>query len=109
MPIRLGDGTPESRKRLSNALETLWRFTGELFEAGPGEQELIASQAVIETSALTAPWRETVERVFLEATLPMPTGEWMQSGGLVGRHSEHLGHILAELQYLQRTIPGAVW
>jgi len=107
--IRLGDGTDESHRRAQEALDLLWPFTGELFEASEAERTLLASGVAVDPGLLGAVWRETVSRVAAEATLTLPTDGWMQRGGRDGRHSEHLGHLLTDLQYLQRTHPGATW
>ena len=102
--IRLGDGTEESHKKMLNAIDGLWRYTGELFEAADYEKEM-----GIELSAIKKEWLEKVILVFDEATLPVPENVFMQTGGKQGVHTEHLGYILTELQYLQRTYPGATW
>ena len=88
--IRLGDGTDESHRRARNAVESLWPYTGEI-------------------AADRAAWLRAVTPVLTRATLPLPPDAWMQSGGRTGRHTEHLGHLLAEMQILPRTFPGAVW
>ena len=93
--IRLGDGTQESHRRAQTAVDALWPYTGEMFEGG--------------NAKLRAEWDETVAAVLAEATLTRPADGWMQSGGRRGRHSEHLGYILAELQFLQRAYPDAKW
>lgn len=107
--IRLGDGTSESHRRAQAAAEDLWAFTGEMFEVDDGERELIAAGVAIDPESLRGPWRRTIEEVFGRATLKLPSSEWAQKGGRAGRHSEHLGHLLTELQYLQRTYPDATW
>ncbi|MDC7788328.1 phenylacetate-CoA oxygenase subunit PaaC [Rhodoplanes sp. TEM] len=107
--VRLGDGTAESHARIVRALEKLWPFTGELFETDDVEREMIAAGIAVDPAALRDTWRGTVSAVLARATLTMPEDGWMQSGGRGGRHSEHLGHLLAELQSMQRTIPGATW
>ncbi len=107
--IRLGDGTDESHLRTIEAIETMWPFTGELFDADEAEQVLIAEGVAVDPDVLRAGWNATVDRVFAEATLTRPSGTWMQHGGRSGRHSEHLGHLLTEMQHLQRTYPGATW
>jgi ring-1,2-phenylacetyl-CoA epoxidase subunit PaaC len=107
--IRLGDGTAESHRRAAAALEALWPFTGEMFEADAAEQALQAEGAVIDPASLRPAWDATLARVLEEATLARPAGTWMQRGGRSGRHSEHLGHLLAEMQHLQRSYPGATW
>lgn len=100
--IRLGDGTDESHRRTQSAIDDLWAYTGELFAAD--ENDVMPN-----TSLLRGIWNGTVDTALARATLARPVDGWMQSGGRAGRHSEHLGHLLAELQYLQRTYPGAAW
>jgi len=111
--VRLGDGTAESHARMQRALDNLWPYTGELFAADAVDRMLIDAGFVADAPALRAPWRATVERVLAEATLRMPAGEWMQGGhgrgGRQGVHTEHLGHLLTEMQFLQRAYPGARW
>ena len=107
--IRLGDGTDESHERAEAALEELWVYTGELFEADETERSLAASGIAPDASALQESWRNRLEPILREATLKVPDVGFMQSGGRSGRHTEHLGFILADLQYLQRTHPEAVW
>lgn len=100
--IRLGDGTDESHRRTQSAIDDLWAYTGELFAADEGD-------VMPNTSLLRGIWNGTVDTALARATLARPVDGWMQSGGRSGRHSEHLGYLLAELQYLQRTYPGAAW
>jgi len=107
--IRLGDGTAESRRRMLDALEELWPYSGELFETDEVEHELIASGVAVDPERLRASFDATLDRILGQASLPRPRDGWMQTGGRKGRHSEHLGHVLAELQYLQRAYPGATW
>jgi ring-1,2-phenylacetyl-CoA epoxidase subunit PaaC len=108
--IRLGDGTDESRRRMEDALEELWPFTGEMFETDESDRVLIDQGLAPDPAALRPQWDALVARVFGEATLPVPrAGAWMQSGGRRGVHSEHLGHMLATMQHLPRAHPGAVW
>ncbi|MBV9752072.1 MAG: phenylacetate-CoA oxygenase subunit PaaC [Hyphomicrobiales bacterium] len=107
--MRLGDGTPESHRRMAEALEEEWPYTGELFETDRVEHDLIASGVAVDPASLRERFDTTLERVLAEATLARPPAGWMQTGGRQGRHSEHLGHVLAELQYLQRAYPGATW
>lgn len=103
--IRLGDGTEESHKRAQRALDQLWAYTGELFLA---EDEALG-QTVPAPESLRQAWLASVSEVVSKATLRLPEEGWMQQGGREGRHSEHLGHLLSEMQYLPRTYPGAVW
>jgi ring-1,2-phenylacetyl-CoA epoxidase subunit PaaC len=107
--VRLGDGTAESHARAQRALDELWPFTGELFTVPAGERALIDAGIAVDPETLRAPWRAIVTRVVERATLTLPADGWMQRGGREGRHSEHLGHLLSDLQYLQRAIPGATW
>ncbi|MDQ2803936.1 MAG: phenylacetate-CoA oxygenase subunit PaaC [Pseudomonadota bacterium] len=107
--VRLGDGTAESHERAEAALDAFWPFTGELFEADAAEAELIAAGAAPAPAALRQEWDATMSEVLTRATLARPKDGWMQTGGRTGRHSEHLGPLLAELQHLQRTYPGVEW
>lgn len=111
--IRLGDGTAESHARMQRALDRLWPYTGELFAADAIDEALVAAGIAAAAPALRAPWLAAVERVLGEATLALPTGTWMHGsrgrGGRQGVHTEHLGHLLAEMQFLQRAYPGARW
>jgi ring-1,2-phenylacetyl-CoA epoxidase subunit PaaC len=100
--IRLGDGTEESHKRMLKAVEELWRYTGELFEPA-------AYETIVDIALLKNDWLGKVTNIFAEATLPVPEKVFMQSGGKEGKHTEYLGYILTELQYMQRAYPGAQW
>ena len=106
--IRLGDGTEESHRRATDALDRLWRFTGEMFSRDD-EKALIADGTLPDPEAIRPHWEATVARVLMEATLDRPRDGWMQQGGRRGVHTEHLGHMLAVMQHLQRAYPGAVW
>ena len=107
--VRLGDGTDESHARTQEAIEHLWAYTGEMFEIGDDERGLIDAGIAVDVAALKAEWLKIIGDVAAEATLTLPSNDWMQRGGRAGRHSEHLGHILSELQSLQRSFPGATW
>ena len=100
--IRLGDGTEESHQRMTKAIGELWRYTGEMFI--PAEYETI-----VNVSELKAPWQQQVDSTFNEASLTPPSGAFMQTGGKEGKHTEQLGYILTELQYMQRAYPGCEW
>ncbi|MEQ1796624.1 MAG: 1,2-phenylacetyl-CoA epoxidase subunit PaaC [Lacibacter sp.] len=102
--IRLGDGTEESHVKMLHAIDELWRYTGEMFSPAAYEKAI-----GIDVAALQEDWIQNVIQVFDEATLPVPVNTFMQTGGKEGIHTEHLGFILTELQYLQRTYPGAKW
>jgi ring-1,2-phenylacetyl-CoA epoxidase subunit PaaC len=107
--IRLGDGTAESRRRMLDALAALWPYTSELFETDATDRALIEEGVLPDPAALRPHWDAAVDRVFAEAGLARPADAWMQSGGRSGRHTEHLGHLLAVMQHLQRAYPGATW
>jgi ring-1,2-phenylacetyl-CoA epoxidase subunit PaaC len=107
--IRLGDGTAESHARAQEAVDHLWAFTGEMFAVDETERGLIDEGVAVDAPALRPLWLRTVSDVIAEATLTLPSNDWMQQGGRSGRHSEHLGHLLSELQYMQRTFPGLTW
>ncbi len=109
--IRLGDGTIESNRRINLALEEVWPYTGEMFEAAEYENINSKKQVAVAVSEIKSDWQNKVKEVFEEATLIYPLEEktWMQTGGKNGIHSEHLGFILAEMQFLQRAYPGCEW
>jgi ring-1,2-phenylacetyl-CoA epoxidase subunit PaaC len=107
--IRLGDGTEESRRRAQAAIDELWAFTGEMFAVDDSERGLIDAGIAVDPVPLRSQWLKTISGVVTEATLVLPNNDWMQQGGRSGRHSEHLGHLLSELQSMQRTFPGATW
>ena len=104
--IRLGDGTEESHNRMLKAIDDLWRYTGEMFVPAIYE-------TIVDVKALKENWQEKVNIIFNEASLIPPAGDrgaaFMQAGGKEGKHTEHLGYILTELQYMQRAYPGAQW
>ena len=107
--IRLGDGTEESHSRMLKAIDELWMFTEEIFE--PVSYEVIAASENfgVDVFLLKNDWLKKVAAIFDEATLSIPENIVMKTGGKEGKHTEHLGFLLAELQYLQRTYPGAEW
>ena len=107
--VRMGDGTEESHDRIQAGLDMLWPYAGEMFAADEVEEALAEKGIAVAPSELQAPWRARVEPVLDEAGLAPPEGAGTRSGGRQGRHSEHLGHLLAELQFLQRAYPGADW
>ena len=107
--IRLGDGTAESQRRAQDALDELWPYAGELFEVDAVERALIEAGIAVDPAASGRPGRRRLIRSSPQATLTRPRDGFMQTGGRAGRHSEHLGHILADLQFLQRAYPGAKW
>jgi ring-1,2-phenylacetyl-CoA epoxidase subunit PaaC len=111
--IRLGDGTDESRRRMQAALDDVWMYTGEMFAADAVEIELAQAGVGVDARALKPAWDAAVDAVLAEATLTRPADGWMQGtlspGGRQGVHTEHLGYLLAEMQFLQRAYPDARW
>jgi ring-1,2-phenylacetyl-CoA epoxidase subunit PaaC len=107
--LKLGDGTPESHARLQRAVDELWRFTGELFATDDIERGLVDQGVAVDAEALRPRWRERVQAVLTAATLRTPTDGFMVRGGRLGRHTEYLGHMLAEMQSVTRAHPGAEW
>jgi ring-1,2-phenylacetyl-CoA epoxidase subunit PaaC len=107
--LKLGDGTEESHRRAQDALDALWRYTGELFMADQTEEVLLRAGLAPELAALEPKWRAQVTDVVARATLAVPTAGYMQRGGRQGRHTEHLGRMLAEMQIVARSHPGAQW
>ena len=107
--IRLGDGTELSHRRAENALTLLWPYVGEMMIADENDQEMIAGGIGADPEPIRAVWRQTTAEVLGQATLSVPPEGWMQRGGRQGRHGEAMGHLLAELQYMQRAFPGAKW
>ncbi len=107
--IRLGDGTEESHERLQRSVDDLWRFTGEMFSGDDIDVWAATNGVGPDPSALHDDWLQFVTAAFDEATLQLPDGDWMASGGKQGKHSEHLGYLLAEMQHLPRSYPGVSW
>jgi ring-1,2-phenylacetyl-CoA epoxidase subunit PaaC len=107
--IRLGDGTDESHQRMLKAIDELWMYTGELFMVTDYELWVTDEGIGVDTTLLKSQWEKKIREIFTEATLPYPDNVFMQTGGKEGRHSEHLGYILAELQFMQRAYPGCKW
>ena len=107
--VRLGDGTEESHERVQASIDELWRFTGEMFAPDEVDNVFEAEFDGPDLARLKDAWRANLAALLDEATLEMPEDAWMASGGKEGRHSEHLGYMLAEMQYLQRMYPGADW
>lgn len=99
--IRLGDGTEESNYRVKEALKDQWMFTGEMFNPAPYE--------LIDVGSLKNDWIKKTETIFSEVAIELPKQTWMQTGGKEGKHTEHFGYLLAEMQYLQRAYPNSTW
>lgn len=107
--VRLGDGTQESHGRMQTALDALWRFTHEMFVANAAEQEAVTLGIVPDPASLAAGWSSRVEEVLQDATLKRPADVAYAWHGKRGQHGEHLSRLLAEMQFMQRTYPGAQW
>ena len=107
--IRLGDGTAESFHRIRQALEELWPYTGEMFIPASFETALIAENRIPDPHDLYAPWLAKTAEIFSAANLDMPGNVYMHKGGKEGFHTEFMGYVLAEMQFLQRSYPGAEW
>ncbi len=107
--IRLGDGTPESKERIQTAINDLWSFRGELLTPAAYEKDAVAAGYGVDLLGIKKDVEHRIFEVLDQATLLRPEDGWMQSGGKIGRHSEHLGFILAEMQFLQRAYPNSTW
>ena len=106
---RLGNGTELSNRKMQQAVDNLWRFTGELFLADEVELSLVEQGIAVDPRELQAEWQSAVHTALLDSGLQIPQEAAFRSGGKQGLHSEHLGPLLAEMQYLQRSHPGLQW
>lgn len=106
---RLGDGTEESHRRMQDAIDGLWAFSGEFFEPHALEQQMAEEGIGPDFASLQTEYRQFTNGILLEAGLRIPENNWMQSGGKKGVHTEYMGYMLAELQYMQRAYPGMTW
>jgi ring-1,2-phenylacetyl-CoA epoxidase subunit PaaC len=108
--LRLGDGTAESHQKITEAIEDVWMYTGEMFDMDEVDQILIEAGIAVDLNKIKELWKDKVTAVLKEATLEIPDFDaWMISGGKTGKHSEHLGFLLTELQYMQRAYPNMEW
>lgn len=107
--VRLGDGNVESHSRMQAALDSLWPYVGELFLGDELDAVLAQAGVAPAPQSLREPWMTMVREVLTEATLTLPQGDYAHSGGKQGRHTEQLGHLLAQMQFLQRAYPGCQW
>jgi ring-1,2-phenylacetyl-CoA epoxidase subunit PaaC len=107
--VRLGDGTEQSHAIMQEAFDVLWRFTGELFTMSSYEMELKESGYAIDVALLEPDWKNRVSSIATKAGLKIPDNEVMLLGGKEGKHTEHMGYILTELQYMQRAYPEMNW
>lgn len=107
--VRLGDGTDESHRRVQESVNELWRFTGEMFAVDEIDTIIEKAYGGPDLEGLRERWQADIDAILVNATLDRPEDGWMASGGKAGRHTEHLGYMIAEMQYLQRSHPGASW
>ena len=107
--VRLGDGTEESKARMVAGLDWMWRFADELFVMDDVDAAAIKAGVGVDKASLRAAWDARIDATLAEATLARPAPRRATTGGRIGRHSEHLGHLLSDLQFLQRAYPGATW
>ncbi len=107
--IRLGDGTEESKQRIQQALNERWMFTGELFIPSEADKAMLEAGIGADLNAVKEKWLKHIIEIANEATVSLPENNWMQEGGKQGTHSEHLGYLLAEMQFMQRAYPGMEW
>lgn len=107
--IRLGDGTAESHARTQTAIDALWRYVGEMFETDELDAEMVAGGVGVETTTLRGEWDIVVAATLEEATLAKSEDDYQRRGGRDGFHTEHLGHLLGEMQWMQRSYPGQQW
>ena len=107
--MRLGNGTEESHNKIQRSFNDLWKYTGDLFVQDDGDLEIIDAGVGPDLNILFPIWKENVKTGMTEATLSVPDDDWMQQGSKEGRHTENMGHLLSELQYLQRAYPGCEW
>ena len=107
--VRLGDGTEESKTRMIAGLDWMWRFVDELFEMDDIDAAALKAGAGVDKTALRSAWDARIDATLADATLERPAPRRPVLGGRAGRHSEHLGHLLSEMQFLQRAYPGATW
>ena len=106
---RLGDGTAESKEKMQEAINDLWRFTDELFDETEADKEMINQELGVAVSEMKEAYYEEVSEILKEATLNVPERKYFTRGGKKGIHTEHMGYILADLQYMQRTYPNMTW
>lgn len=107
--IRLGDGTDESHKKMQGAIDDLWGYVPEMFDMDAVDEAMVADGVGVDVTALRPEWDEYVNGVLAEATLSRPEDSWSVRGSREGKHSEHLGYLLAEMQFLPRAYPDAKW
>lgn len=106
---RLGNGTPVSKEKMQEAINGLWTYTDELFYQTNADKEMVFEGVGVDVTKLKNNYYSHINKILLEATLEIPESKWFQTGGKEGIHSEHLGYLLSDLQYMQRTYPNMEW
>lgn len=106
---RLGDGTEESHQKMQDAIDALWTYTDELFHQTDADKAMVSEGIGVDVTKLKDTYYATVSEILEEATLEVPESKWFQKGGKQGIHTEHLGYLLSDLQYMQRTYPNMEW
>ena len=107
--VRLGDGTEESHEKAQQSIDDLWEYTADLFAMNEVDEFLISEKIACDLNTIKPLWDDTINDVLTRATLNRPEDSYMQKGSLNGMHSEHLGHLLTEMQFLPRAYPDAKW
>ena len=107
--MRMGQGTDESSRRLQQAFDELWGYTAELFQMDQLEQQLAARDIAVDRTSLQDSWHSRVATTVQAAGISLPDADWQVVGGRQGVHTEHLGHMLSEMQFMQRAYPGLNW
>ena len=107
--IRLGDGTEESKEKVQGSINALWPYTEDMFDMNEGDRALVTEGVAIDLDSIKADWKKTIDDVIAKATLTLPEEAYMHKGSRKGVHSEFLGHLLCEMQYIQRSYPNSDW
>ncbi|MTI09870.1 1,2-phenylacetyl-CoA epoxidase subunit PaaC [Curvivirga aplysinae] len=107
--LHMGDGTEESKRRMQDAIDLLWPYTGEMFKSDNVDEAMVAAGVAPDLADIKATWDNFMDEFFAEAELVKPENAWFQQGGKTGTHTEHMGFLLADMQFLQRAYPGATW
>jgi ring-1,2-phenylacetyl-CoA epoxidase subunit PaaC len=107
--IRLGDGTEESKEKVQGSIDSLWPYTEDMFDMSDGDRQLVEEGIAIDLDSIKADWKKTIDDVLAKAKLTLPENAYMHKGSRKGLHSEFLGHLLCEMQYIQRSYPNSEW
>lgn len=107
--IRLGDGTAESKEKVQGSVDALWPYTDDMFDMNDGDAQLVTDGVAVDLDSIKSDWKKTIDDVLSRATLVLPENTYMHKGSRKGLHSEFLGHLLCEMQYIQRSYPNSEW